>query len=189
MKRFLLLTALLGMLGCGSSGEAVGIAAGAASGTPLVCADEQRVTPPGDGEAAVVVTNVTVTAHDDFDRIVFDLAPGAAGFDVFVSKNPSMTFLGDPNGEELRPGVPAVLGHTALDVLVVIAGDPARSAPRDLKPTETKNIREVRSFGTFEGDLSYVIGLDREACYRVSHEQGPPRIVIDVGSLPVSGHE
>jgi hypothetical protein len=188
MKRFLSLTALVafGMVGCGAdaANEEVAAAAGAgsesASPPPFVCSDEQHIAPPGDGEAAVVVTNTRVGAHEDFDRVVFDLAPGAAPFDVIVAKNPSMTFIGEPNGEELRPGVPAVAGKTALDVLVLIADQPAPSAPRDLKPTDTKNIREIRSFGTFEGDLSYLIGLERESCYRVFHLQNPSRLVLDV---------
>jgi hypothetical protein len=175
----------LGMIACGTSTEATDEGAGAATegeaaGTPeFTCDDSQRAeTNVGETDPGKV-TNVRIGAHADFDRIVFDLEHGTASANVEVRKNPGMRFIGEERRRDGRQG-PDVEGSAALHVRIFTADVPAESAPKELKPQSTKAVRHVRSFSAFEGDLEYLIGLERASCFRTFFLTGPERVVVDV---------
>jgi hypothetical protein len=178
------LTVLIGfgVVACGAEAPAedIAIGEGAASedAPSFVCVASHAIGRVEDGEPAGV-TNVRVAGHESFDRVVLDLAAGTAAEEVIVSKNDGLTFTGEADEDEFRNGPPEVDGNVALHVLIR-GSQPTGEAPRDVRPTDTKNIRHVRSFGAFEGDHDYLIGLEREGCYRTFMLKSPSRIVIDV---------
>jgi hypothetical protein len=188
------LTVLIGfgIVACSAEAPAddLAVGEGAASETAappsFVCVASQGIAGGGEGDPGRI-TNVRVAPHDGFDRVVLDIAAGTAAGEVIVSKNKGMTFTGEADEEEFRDGPPQVAGNAALHVLVK-GTQGGGSAPQDVTPTSTKNIRQVHSFGSFEGDHDYLIGLEREACYRTFRLENPSRIVIDVqhGGAPAA---
>ena len=54
------------------------------------------------------------------------------------------------------------------------------TGPPKLQPSGTRLVKEVAQVEDFEGVLTWVIGLEADAPFRVSTLTSPPRLVIDV---------
>ena len=55
------------------------------------------------------------------------------------------------------------------------------TGPASIETAGTTRIRQVRRTGDFEAVLTWVIGLDRQRPFHVSTQDGPARVVVDIG--------
>lgn len=127
--------------------------------------------PVAGGPAPISVVEVTVGRHTGFDRVVFRSTGPVPHWDVRYVAQVTRDGSGDP--------VP-LLG--AADIQVVVTGTDWTVHPsvqRDLRPGFPA-LRQVAGAGEFEGTLTYGIGQQRQAGFRVFTLTGPDRLVVDV---------
>ena len=112
--------------------------------------------------------------HATFDRVVFEFAGPAPGYDVRYV------------GQLVQDGSGATVPVEGQRVLAIAftpaaahdaAGNP--TAPARIR-TGYPSLREVVRVGDFEGVVSYGFGLDDRVGFRVFTLSGPTRVVIDV---------
>ncbi|CCG03573.1 AMIN-like domain-containing (lipo)protein [Blastococcus saxobsidens] len=128
----------------------------------------------------VTLTDVRLGAHDDFDRIVFELAgEGTAGYEVGYTEDPRSQGSGEP---VQVPG-DATLGITLTNLL--LPGDaPEAVTPwagrEQLEIAGTSTLQALVADALFEGRYSFFAGLDQRRPFAVTRLSDPQRIVIDV---------
>jgi hypothetical protein len=128
-------------------------------------------TPVVGGPAPVTVTAVTTGAHTGFDRVVFTSTGPVSSWEVRYV--PQVT--SDPSGAPVP-----LLG--AADILVVVHNTDWIAHP-SVQPNVSPGLpalKQVRGAGEFEATLSYGIGQQRKAGFRVFTLTGPDRLVVDV---------
>ena len=141
----------------------------------------------GGGPAASLhyLTDVRAAGHSCHDRVVFEFEPGAdegtLGYEVAYREGPVTE---DGRG---RP-VP-VEGDASLVVRLSPARDvrlsgpspqPTYHGPSSIRPSGAHHVREVRHVGSFEGAVTWAIGLDRQRPFEARVMQSPPRLVLDI---------
>lgn len=132
-----------------------------------------------DGGGLLAVVDVRVAAHDDFDRVVFDIDgdDGTIGWDVRYVDVPTSQGSGEPaevdgaaylavsiSGVALPPDLPPDVEVFTDDV----------DGPAD------GTVVEVVHDSIFEGYHLFFVGLDAEAPYVVERLDDPQRLVIDL---------
>ena len=139
---------------------------------------------PAQGEGAVPVppgallVQVRYGRHENFDRIVFQFENGLPGYRIEYVQPP---ILGDFSGLPVDIAGGAFLrAHFS----VAAAHDPSTGDRTYLGPLELSaglpSLLEAEVTGDFEGGLTWVLGLSKEADFRVFALAEPFRIVIDV---------
>ena len=122
---------------------------------------------------------VRAAKHTTFDRFTleFDIAP--PGYKVEYVKLP---ILADPSGKEVAVDGTAFLQITIQGAVAnyLAAGGPAYDGPNEVKPG-LPNLVEAELNGDFEAVLSWVLGVNEEADFRVLMLESPARLVVDVG--------
>jgi hypothetical protein len=129
--------------------------------------------PVAGGLAPTSVVEVTAGRHTGFDRVVLRSTGPISSWDVRYVAQVTRDGSGEP--------VP-LLG--AADLQVVIHGTDWTVHPsvqRDLRPGFPA-LRQVTGAGEFEGTLTYGIGQQRKAGFRVFTLTGPDRLVVDVAA-------
>lgn len=131
-------------------------------------------TSPGSGRQAEL-HSLSVGCHATYDRIALRLRFAKPGYDVrFVNK-----VRHDPSGKPVT-----LLGNARL--LVVLRGTRAHTADGTtsfVAATITPlcpNLRQIKKAGDFEGQVSFGLGLQHTAGFRVFRLTSPTRVVIDV---------
>jgi hypothetical protein len=115
------------------------------------------------------------------DRVAFEFTEQVPGYKVSYSPKPIV----GTSGKEVT-----VAGSAALVVRMEHASGvdlntgfkQTYTGPTRIEPAGTRLVKEVVQVEDFEGVLSWVIGLDAQAPFRVSTLTSPPRLVIDVAS-------
>jgi hypothetical protein len=132
------------------------------------------------GIGTALLTKVRVGNNGGFDRIVFEFqGTGTPGWEVSYEDGP---FTHDGSGAPV-----SVSGHAFIHVRMfrasgydADAGHPSYTGPDRVPGSAGGNVNEVVANGDFEGVLSWVVGLDGKAPFRVSTLSTPSRLVIDV---------
>jgi hypothetical protein len=120
------------------------------------------------------LSGIATGCHATYDRFVIRVASGTPGYDVrYVSRivaDPSGKIVPLQGSKRIRVVIRQARGHTqgATNLL------PASSTPL------CSNLRQVKKAGDFEGVVSFGLGLQRMAGFRVFRLTGPTRIVIDL---------
>ena len=139
---------------------------------------------PAQGEGAVPVppgallVQVRYGRHENFDRIVFQFENGLPGYRIEYVLPP---ILGDFSGLPVD-----IAGGAFLRAQFRVAAehDPSTGDRTYLGPLELSaglpSLLEAEVTGDFEGGLTWVLGLSKEADFRVFALAEPFRIVIDV---------
>lgn len=122
------------------------------------------------------VTDVATASHEDagYDRFVIRLNAAPASYRVIPQGTPD--FFEDASGR------PVTLEGTAgVKVsLQGVPGTPAYAGPTDLHPGLAQ-LREARQTGSFEGVVSWGLGLARSGCIRVlAPSAASPTLVVDI---------
>jgi len=121
---------------------------------------------------------VRAAKHSTFDRFTleFDIAP--PGYKVEYVEPP---ILADPSGQEATIDGTAFLQITIQGaVAYYLNTDNPYTGPDELKPG-LPNLVEAELTGDFEAVLTWVLGVNEEADFRVLTLESPPRLVVDVG--------
>jgi hypothetical protein len=147
-------------------------AAGALALPPFTTAPKTLAGTAGAAQAEVF--RLTVGCHAGYDRLVIRSRNGTPTAAVrYVAR-----VDGDPSGLPIP-----LLGTAKLHVELQIARAHTEGGRSLLPATLTPrcpNLRQVKAAGDFEGYVSFGLGLDRRAGFRVWRASAPDRIVIDV---------
>jgi hypothetical protein len=145
----------------------------------------EATTGPGqvepDSDEPLSVVDVRIDTHDGFDRVTFESeGDGQLGWFVQYEEDP----VSDGSGEPID-----VRGNIALRVvLTAVALPPDTDADvflDDLAGPEGNIVNEVVNDSIFEGNHTFVIGLDDQVPYRIGRLSDPNRVVVDLVHDPV----
>ncbi|RBY93318.1 hypothetical protein DQ241_02625 [Blastococcus sp. TF02A-30] len=147
------------------------------SDAPAFEGGDEPVTADPSGDAALTVTAIRVGAHDDHDRVVFELGgTGTPGWDVRYVDQAASQGSGDAvevaGGEVLQVTVSGVR-YPFETGLTEFSGGPVAGAG-------TGGVTEVVWDATFEGTSVAFVGTRERAPFRVELLTGPTRLVVDV---------
>jgi hypothetical protein len=124
------------------------------------------------------VTEVTTGNHEDqgYDRFTIRLSSAPTSFRVVPQGSAVLTM--DPSGTSVT-----LEGSAGVRIsLQGVAGTPAYAGPTDLRPGLVL-LRETRQLGSFEGVVTWGLGLSRPGCLRVQAPTGAPAtMVVDVST-------
>lgn len=132
--------------------------------------DEKRQ--PAD-RAEFVVTDVRVGTHEGYDRVVFELTgSGTPGWFATYTDAPAQ----QGSGHEITYD-----GTTAVDLRLEGILLPFELG-LDVEPITAEGagaITKVESFGSFEAQEQFVIGMKEELPYSIQVLEEPTRVVVD----------
>ena len=192
--------AAAGLTGCGrdepktttaATGSAVTAPAESASTTPssAACTFSGATDPAkGGGDAPTrLLTDVRVGAHGCYDRVTFELKPqqgeveGPVAWKVAYEAGP-ITEDGSGHPVKMKGAAFLVVTMSATGADLSQEAAPATyTGPASIEAADTTRIQQVRRTGDFEGVLTWVIGLDAKRPFHVSTQDGPSRVIVDVG--------
>jgi len=147
------------------------------AGTPPFPADTSADTGQASADAHLTVSDVTVGAHDGYDRVVLTLGgTGSPGWRAEYVDSP----VDDPSDQ-----VVPVTGSAFLRLVIDGSGYPqdtgvAEWSGSPLRPTGLAQVHEVNVRGVFEGQTLTFVGLDHVAPFRVFALADPTRLVVDI---------
>jgi len=189
---------LLAAAGCGDDDETT---TSSPSAAPTGGATATRTATPGGGSSPtdapfsgartpvqVVATpsmnqarlkDVRAAKHTTFDRFTLEFDGAPPGYKVEYVEPP---VLADPSGKEVTIDGTAFLQITIQGAVAYYlqTDDTTYTGPNELKPG-LPNLVEAELTGDFEAVLTWVLGVNEEADFRVLTLESPPRLVVDVG--------
>jgi hypothetical protein len=127
-----------------------------------------------------MLTAIRTGSHDGYDRVVLQFRNDLPSWRVgYVDQVPSESGATVPleGAASLFVQVDPAWAHD-LDTPPYAA---TYAGPRTLTPRYPM-LRQVRLVDEFEGHLTFGVGLQRRAGFRVLELRGPPRLAIDVAS-------
>jgi hypothetical protein len=127
-----------------------------------------------------MLTAIRTGSHDGYDRVVLQFRNDLPSWRVgYVDQVPSESGATVPleGAASLFVQVDPAWAHD-LDTPPYAA---TYTGPRTLTPRYPM-LRQVRLVDEFEGHLTFGVGLQRRAGFRVLELRGPPRVAIDVAS-------
>jgi hypothetical protein len=127
-----------------------------------------------------MLTAIRTGSHDGYDRVVLQFRNDLPSWRVgYVDQVPSESGATVPleGAASLFVQVDPAWAHD-LDTPPYAA---TYTGPRTLTPRYPM-LRQVRLVDEFEGHLTFGVGLQRRAGFRVLELRGPPRLAIDVAS-------
>jgi hypothetical protein len=120
------------------------------------------------------VFGVVAACHSTYDRFVISARFGTPSYDVrFVSRivadgsGKTVPLLGS---KRIRIHIRNARGHTTGGTNLI---------PRTLTP-RCSTLRQVKTAGDFEGDVTFGLGLSRRKGFRVFRLTAPTRVVVDI---------
>lgn len=198
------MVALLAAGGLAACGDDAPKTTSAASGQPAPAPVEQSSTTQptvapctfsgtteaakGGGDAPTrLLTDVRVGVHECYERVTFEFKPqpgesdGPVGWKAAYEPGP---ITEDGSGEKVPVKGTAFLvvtmSATGAD-LSQEAAPATYNGPTSLVAAGASRIQQVRRTGDFEGVLTWVIGVDKQRPFHVTTEDGPARVIVDVG--------
>lgn len=135
----------------------------------------------------MLLTDLRIAQRGCFERVVFEFrqAEGSGGVPAFGVRYEPGPFAEDGSGRRV-----AVRGGAFLTVRVEPAagadlsaegaGAPTYTGPTTLTPTGLAHIRQASRIGDFEGQITWVIGLDEKRSFKAYVLSSPVRLVIDI---------
>lgn len=147
-------------------------------------------TAPANGGADAptrLLTDVRVGVHPCYERVTFEFKPqqgeadGPVSWKAAYEKGP-ITEDGSGDTVPVKGGAYLVVTMSASAADLSQEAAPATyTGPTSLSAAGSSRIQQVRRIGDFEGVLSWVIGLDRQRPFSVTSQEGPARVIVDVG--------
>jgi hypothetical protein len=129
-------------------------------------------------EGALTVTDASITVHDGFDRVVFEMeGDGDAGWAAsYVDEA-----ISDRDGLSVPVAGSSVL-RISLTGIGASDGDVGGAAAfeDDLPGLDGGIILEVVNDGVFDGQHTFFVGLDQQLPFRLLRVDEPKGIVLDV---------
>jgi hypothetical protein len=139
------------------------------------------------------VVGIRAAGHDGYDRFVMEFAANSEVPSYHIARQRGATFFQDGSGDPLTlPGSAGItIGAHMASGWDMNKGEPTYTGPNRFA-THGRLMTDAASTGDFEGYVSWGVGLQRAACYRVFELANPPRLVVDVqnnGPTPVDPPE
>ena len=134
-----------------------------------------------------LLTDVRVGAHGCYERVTFEFKPQKGEADGPVAWHAAyeaapITEDGSGRKVPVKGAAFLVVRFSAAGADLSQEGAPATyTGPASLEAADTTRIRQVRRIGDFEGVLTWVIGVDKQRPFRVTTQDTPARVVIDIG--------
>jgi hypothetical protein len=130
------------------------------------------------GRVAIAnLIDVRIGGHDGYDRVVFEFEQGTPALTLDDARPP---FTQDASGEPIDVDGTSFLQLTMRGgTKQTDAGDSSYDGPTDFQPGFGQLIHLVEG-GDFERQSTWYLGLDHDACTRVTLLTDPNRVVIDV---------
>jgi hypothetical protein len=135
----------------------------------------------GRGAEIAVLASIRTGRHRAYERVVLDFgAPFGAASVRYVP-----AVREDPSDRRLALAGQAFLAVTVHSAVAKWPSVPGQeySGPATVTPGYP-TVRQIKISGDFEAVLSFGIGLDRRAGFRVDRLTSPDRLVIDVANPP-----
>ena len=125
----------------------------------------------------LVLADVRVASHEDFDRIVIEFSgTGTPGWSVQYVDKPRL----DGSGTVIQLGGDVFLDIYASGTIYQEADD--YNGPQRFEPVHGGDLAEVFVVGAFEGATQVLVGIAGDRVpYRAFALTNPPRLVIDIG--------
>lgn len=136
------------------------------------------------GERLHYLTGVRAAGHVCHDRVVFEFDTadpgGGPGFQAHYEPAPLRE---DGRGRQVD-----VAGEAFLVVRMSPARDvrlssgrvePTYRGPDSIRPAGTRHVVEVRHVGSFEGQVTWAVGLRERRPFQATVLDSPPRLVLD----------
>jgi hypothetical protein len=154
----------------------------AASGALLALSGTAVALPPfttaaktaGGSGGQAELFGVAAACHQGFDRFVFSARFGTPSYDVRYVNSIVADGSGNPvsllGTKRIRVRIRNARGHTNTGANLI---------PRAVTP-RCSNLRQVKTAGDFEGDVTFGLGLSRTKGFRVFRLTGPTRLVVDI---------
>jgi hypothetical protein len=138
-----------------------------------VAPTEKILPPPATGSS--VLTSVRASAHEGWDRIVFEFAQQVPSFRVEYIQRP---FLQCGSGEEVQ-----IKGAHLLQVSFSVAQGHDENGHPTVKPVSIESllmIEEMRLVCDFEGEVTFLLGVRQKKPYRILLLESPSRLALDI---------
>lgn len=148
---------------------------------PFVCEPEVHKDTTPDGSHMMVAARAA--KHDGYDRFVleFDRTSTVPSYHVELATT-SFESATVPGNVALRISLyPARMWNYTTETSTF-------HGPTTFRPADTKQMTEATLAYTFEGDTTWLVGLDHAACFRVFELGDPPRLVVDVQNDGPTSH-
>ena len=186
-------TLLFILTACGSSGSSskstTTTRAGASTSSPSSSSVTTGQATTGGSTTPVSVAATHPTAHlvavraarqEAVDRVVFEFTEQVPGYKVSYEKKPIM----GPSGQEVPLSENFVLQFHMQQAsgFNLDKGQPSYTGAKQVQPSGTRAVGELKQVEDFEGVLTWVAGLKAQVPFRVSTLASPPRLVIDLPS-------
>lgn len=190
--------AAAGLTGCGDDGAKTTTAgssgttstenAAGTSSTTACTFSGATVAASGGGDAPTrLLTDVRVGAHGCYDRVTFELKPqpgesdGPVGWKAAYETG-QITEDGSGHPVKMKGAAFLVVTMSATGVDLSQEAAPATyTGPASIESADTTRIQQVRRTGDFEGVITWVLGLDQQRPFHVSTQDGPARVIVDIG--------
>lgn len=139
-----------------------------------------RVTPETGPPA--LLTAIRTGEHAAFDRVTFQFRGGVPGYDIRYVPKVTQDGSGQPVTLRGRAFVQVVFRHAS-------AAEQGLAAPPHDRLTSTgpatittgfASLRQLKAAGDYEGYLSFGLGLDQRAGFRVVTLTNPARVAVDI---------
>jgi hypothetical protein len=140
--------------------------------------DLPRATGAGTGDEVGTLTDLGLSSHDGFDRVVLELeGPDVPAWEVrYVPRA-----VGDPHGETVDVDGEAVLQVLLRPVAHPDDGATAYAGPARVSRAGTTAVAQVVISTFFDGELQAFIGVrDERRPFRAYGMTDPARLVIEV---------
>jgi hypothetical protein len=134
-----------------------------------------------------LLTDVRAGVHDCYERVTFEFKPmpgdaaGPVHWKVGYETGP---ITEDGSGRPVSvKGASHLVVHLSAQSADLSKADapPTYTGPTSLQAAGSRRIQEIRRTGDFEGYITWVIGLDQRRPFKVTTQDGPARVVVDVG--------
>ncbi|HEV7535574.1 MAG TPA: hypothetical protein VGP90_08065 [Acidimicrobiia bacterium] len=141
----------------------------------------------GSGAHTRLLTDVRAGVHECSERVTFEFKPmpgdaaGPVGWKVAYETGP---ITEDGSGRPVAvKGDAHLVVHLSAQSADLTKADapPTYTGPTSLEAAGATRIQQIRKTGDFEGYITWVIGLDKQRPFKVTTQDDPARVVIDIG--------
>lgn len=157
-----------------------------AGSCPVEADDAAKSKGHGQDRSLHYLADVRAAGHACHDRVVFEFEPG----DRTAGPAYRAEYREDPVREDGRGRRVEIAGEETLVVRMSPVrearfssegrAEPTYGGPDSIRPRGARHVVEVRHVGSFEGVLTWAIGLRERRPFEVTLLDAPPRLVVDV---------
>ena len=154
---------------------------------PCTFSGATAATDGGANSATRLLTDVRAGNHDCFERVTFEFKPmpgdavGPVAWKVGYETGP-VTEDGSGRPVAVKGDAHLVVHLSAQSAdLTKADAPPTYTGPTSFQAAGSTRILQIRKTGDFEGYITWVLGLDKQRPFKVTTQENPARVIVDVG--------